>query len=315
MADPAELDTSLPDPSSAAAIALPSAEPLALPADLVATLVLVRHGESTFVAEGRFQGRQDPPLSDLGIRQAALVAKRLAHRNERTPLPIPEGPPVTIWHSPLRRAAETARSIREEQPGAVTVQGDDRLTEIAQGEWEGELLTEVRSRWPTELAAWRRTPHLSHAPGGESLRQAADRVDAALERVVAALPRLTPTGYVYDPVPGYVPSPTESSAGEPIAIRKEGSHVERAMPSSGGAEPWAVVVAHDGIFRLTLMSVLGIGIDRFWSLPFVLTGITVVTLHEGVAALRAHNLSDHLEPLAIEERAAQESRGERRGAL
>jgi hypothetical protein len=63
------------------------------------------------------------------------------------------------------------------------------------------------------------------------------------------------------------------------------------------------------------MSLLGISIDRFWAMPFVLTGITVVTLHEGVAALRAHNLSDHLEPLAIEERAAQESRGERRGAL
>jgi probable phosphoglycerate mutase len=286
-----------------------------LPPDLVATLVLVRHGESTFVAEGRFQGRQDAPLSELGIRQANLVAKRLAHRNERTPLPIPEGPPDVIWHSPLRRAAETARLIREEQPGSAKLMAEERLTEIAQGEWEGELLTDVRTRWASELAAWRKTPAQNHAPGGESLLEAGDRVDTGLKRIVASLPRLTPTGYIYDPVPGYVPSPSESGLGEPIAVRMEGTQTSGRMPGKGGVEPWAVVVAHDGVFRLTLMRLLGISIERFWSLPFVLTGITVVTLHEGVAALRAHNLSDHLEPLAVEERAAQESRGERRGAL
>ena len=292
-----------------------AATPLSLPQDLVATLVLVRHGESTFVAEGRLQGRQNPPLSGLGNRQAELVAQRLAHRDAHTPLPIPEGPPLRIWHSPLQRAADTARHINEAQPHEVEAEAVEEFTEIAQGEWEGQLLPDVRSRWPNELAAWRATPHMAHAPGGESLDEAAERVRRGLLRVIAALPRLTPTGYVYDPVPGYVPAPSESSLGEPIAIRVEGTDVERSIPALAGAEPWAVVVAHDGIFRLTLASLLGISIERFWSLPFVLTGITVVTLHEGVAALRAHNLSDHLEPLAMEERAAQESRGERRGAL
>jgi probable phosphoglycerate mutase len=291
------------------------AAPLPLPPDLVATLVLVRHGESTFVAEGRFQGSQDPPLSELGNRQAELVAQRLAHRDAHSPLPIPAGAPSRIWHSPLRRAAETARHVGEAQPHRVESEAVEQFTEIAQGDWEGQLLPDVRSRWPKELAAWRRTPARAHAPGGESLPEAAERVRSGLERVVAALPRLTPTGYVYDPVPGYVAAPSASAAGEPIAIRIEGTNVERAIPAASGAEPWAVIVAHDGIFRLVLAGLLGISIERFWSLPFVLTGITVVTLHEGVAALRAHNLSDHLEPLAIEERAAQESRGERRGAL
>ena len=67
-----------------------------LPEQLVATLVLVRHGESTWVAEGRFQGRQDPPLSDLGRQQAQLVANRLAHRDDQTPLPIPVGLPNAV---------------------------------------------------------------------------------------------------------------------------------------------------------------------------------------------------------------------------
>jgi len=45
---------------------------LAIPAELTASLVMVRHGESTYVAEGRFQGRQDAPLSTLGRRQRRL---------------------------------------------------------------------------------------------------------------------------------------------------------------------------------------------------------------------------------------------------
>jgi broad specificity phosphatase PhoE len=225
------------------------------------------------------------------------------------------GQPTRIWHSPLRRAAETARHIGDAQPYDMEFEPVEQFTEIAQGEWEGQLLADVRARWPQELAAWRRTPARSYAPGGESLPQAAARVRSGLEHVVHSLPRLTPVGYVYDPVPGYINPPSDASVGEPIAIRVEGAHVERAIPAEAGAEPWAIIVAHDGVFRLVLATLLGISIERFWSLPFVLTGITVVTLHEGVAALRAHNLSDHMEPLAIEERAAQESRGERRGAL
>lgn len=266
---------------------------LALPRDVVATLVLVRHGESTWVAEGRFQGRQDPPLSELGARQASLVADRLARRDERTPLPIPAGAPTRIWHSPLRRAAETARIIGEQQPSAAPLTATDRLTEIAQGEWEGVLLGDVQARWPAQLEAWRMTPTRAHAPGGEPLIEAAERVRTGLAEIVAKLPPLTAPAGPYDPVPGYARLP-----------------VDGALP-----EPWALLVAHDGIFRLTLINLLGLPLERFWSFPFNLAAISVVTLHSGVAALRAHNLSDHLAPLAEEDRAAQEARGDRRGAL
>lgn len=275
-----------------------SADPVAiarpdLPQGLVATLVLVRHGESTWVAEGRFQGRQDPPLSELGARQAALVADRLARRDDRTPLPIPISAPAQIWHSPLQRAAETARIIARHQPSAIPLHPSDRLTEIAQGEWEGVLLPDVQARWPDQLAAWRQTPTRAHAPGGESLVDAAERVRNGLRDITAALPVMTsPTAF--DPVPGYAATPAAPNA--PI-------------------EPWALIVAHDGIFRLTLITLLGLPLERFWHFPFNLAAITVVTIHHGVAALRAHNLSDHLAPLAEESRAAQESRGERRGAL
>src|SRR3954453_20606592 len=165
-----------------------AARPLVIPSAIDATLVLVRHGESTLIAEGRFQGRQDARLSPLGERQAALVGARLAERDAHTPLPIPAGPPAMIWHSPLSRAAQTARAIADAQPSNVPLTLLGELTEIAQGEWEGQPGSVVRERWATELAAWRRTPASSHAPGGESLVEAASRVGRALELMTTSLP-------------------------------------------------------------------------------------------------------------------------------
>jgi broad specificity phosphatase PhoE len=207
---------------------------------------------------------------------------------------------MRIWHSPLSRAAETASIIAHDQPGAVQALADDRLTEIAQGDWEGQHMDVVKTRWANELAAWRSSPTLFNAPGGESLVDAAARVRAVLADIVAGFTEGQPAPapdrptVAYDPVPGYTTVSGKSDA---------------------PPEPWGLIVAHDGIFRLALITLLGVPLERFWSFPFNLASLTVVTLHSSVAALRAHNLSDHLEPLADEARSAQESRGERRGAL
>jgi len=276
-----------------------------LPPTLSATLVLVRHGESTYVAEGRFQGRRDPPLSELGARQAALVAQRLADRVDGVPLPVPAGAPTGIWHSPLRRATSTAQAIATAQPTGVALEATPDLTELAQGEWEGQLMADVRARWPAELREWRRNPDKAHAPGGEALPDAAARVAAGLTVITAVLGaadagvELSPdhaaalASRERDPVPGY-PS---------------------LSPADAVVEPWAILVAHDGIFRLALLTLLAMPLARFWSLPFNLCSITIVGLHDGVATLRAHNLGEHLTPLAVEARAAEEARGDRRGAL
>ena len=277
------------------------------PPGLSATLVLVRHGESTFIAEGRFQGRQDPPLSPLGERQVSLVAARLAAREADVPLPIPAGPARYVWHSPLRRAADTATAIAASQAGPAEVQPRPDLIELGQGEWEGLPHAQVHARWATELARWRMRPTEAQAPGGEPLLEAAARVRRALGEMSTSLAGETNAGaatgtsdtagdaasVARSPVPGY---PTAATAGEP-------------------AEPWAVIVAHDGIFRLLLMTLLGVPYERFWSFPFSLCAISVVGLRDGVAALRAHNLADHLAPLAADARAAAEASGDRRGAL
>jgi probable phosphoglycerate mutase len=257
-----------------------------------ATLALVRHGESTYVAEGRFQGRHDPPLSGLGERQAALVAARLADRDGGTPLPLPTGAPLGIWHSPLRRAVQTAEAIAAAQAAPVPLHAVPGFTEIAQGEWEGQLLPDVKARWSRELEAWRRQPTRSHAPGGESLAEAGRRIRQALAQILETIGGDGPAVLDRDPVPGY-----------------------RSSSSVTSASPWAILVAHDGVFRLALLTLLDVPYQRFWSVPFNLCAVTVVEVHDGVATLRAHNLSEHLSPLADEARAAQEARGERGGAL
>jgi broad specificity phosphatase PhoE len=166
------------------------------------------------------------------------------------------------------------------------------FTEIAQGEWEGELLADVKARWPRELEAWRRQPTQHHAPGGESLAEAGARIRRGLEQVISAIGVDALPVIDRDPVPGYA-----------------------SARAGASASPWAVLVAHDGVFRLALLTLLDVAYERFWSVPFNLCGISVVEIHDGVATLRAHNLTDHLAPLADEARGAQEARGDRRGAL
>ena len=276
--------------------------------DLSATLVFVRHGESTYVAEGRFQGRHDPPLSELGERQARLVAARLADPFAGAPVPLPTGPLAGIWSSPLRRATRTAELIASAQPAPRDVTPCPELIEIAQGEWEGHLLADVRARWPAELAAWRRRPTEAHAPGGEPLHDAARRVQTGLASIDEQLVAATRAK------PGEAPSPDRAGA----AASRDRDPVPgylSSRPADAARDPWAILVAHDGILRLALLSLLGLPLERFWAVPFNLCALTVVGLHDGVATLRAHNLADHLAPLGVEQRAAEEARGERRGAL
>ena len=129
-------------------------------------LLLARHGESTWNAEGRYQGRLDAPLSPRGRAQAEALAARLLREQSSNP---PESRLVAIASSPLPRARDTAQICGEAL--GLDVQVDERLTEISHGEWEGKLRGEVAIRWPEMLAQWRTSPHLVQFPGGEMLEE------------------------------------------------------------------------------------------------------------------------------------------------
>ena len=257
--------------------------PLPVPRGLDATLVLVRHGESTWVAEGRVQGGADPPLSQLGERQAVLVAGRLADPLAAPALPVPGGPPLGCWHSPLRRAAATGEAIAGRWVPALHAHPDERLREIGQGEWEGLTSAEVRSRYKDVRAGWRRDPVHVHAPGGESLRDADARARSfavdLVDLVAAADDRAT-----------YPPAHGSSPRG-----------------------PWTIVVAHEGILRVLVLALLDLPLDAFWRFPLGLCGLSIVQFGNGRPVLRAHNLLEHLAPLGSEAgTAASRDRG---GAL
>ena len=70
---------------------------------------------------------------------------------------------------------------------------------------------------------------------------------------------------------------------------------------NGGEGPdWAIVVAHDGILRLLMLDLLGIGIEHFWSFPLALASVSVLDLSSGLVRLRAHNLDEHIAALSRE---------------
>ena len=152
--------------------------PSIIPEGLDAVLAFVRHGESEWVAQGLFQGQGDSPLTELGRRQALLTARRIARRARRPLLPLPEGAPHSIVHSPLSRATETAELIGRAVNGGrgedavaapVPLHPEPGLLEIGQGQWEGIAGKVVVERWGEVLEGWRRDPLSAWAPGGESL--------------------------------------------------------------------------------------------------------------------------------------------------
>jgi len=243
-----------------------------VPEGLDATLVLVRHGESTFIVEGRFQGQAETPLSEMGLRQADLVAARLATPHSMPALPVPGGPPLEMIHSPLLRTTQTADAISRAMHAVgwtPPVRADRGFAEIHQDVWQGLLHTEVSERYGAELAAWRRTPLEGFAPGGESLPDVQARVRESLAAVVARLAAGRPAGTLDRPqVPGYGDAPA--------------------------THPWSIVVGHDGIFKVALLTLFDLPLDRFWMWSMDLCGITIVEIRAGRPTLRAHNLTAHL---------------------
>jgi broad specificity phosphatase PhoE len=108
------------------------------------SLLLVRHGQSVWNADGRWQGQADPPLSDLGREQAFRAAGAV-------------GTVDLIVASDLERAHHTALIISEAVGvGPVVLEPD--LRERDAGEWSGLTRAEIEASWPGYLDARRRPP-------------------------------------------------------------------------------------------------------------------------------------------------------------
>lgn len=135
-------------------------------------LVFVRHGETAWNAERRFQGQSNVPLSPRGLAQAAALERALSN------VPFSHA-----FSSDLMRALETARAIAAGRDLPIVT--DIRLREFDFGEWEGLTWPEITARWP-DLG--RRLPtqsRLYEPVGGERFEYVVARVRAFLDDVRA----------------------------------------------------------------------------------------------------------------------------------
>lgn len=134
-------------------------------------LLLVRHGQSTWNDAHRIQGQLDPPLSELGLDQAALTAERLAAANL-----------AGFYCSDLVRTRQTAAPLAERLGVEPTY--DPGLREVALGEWEGLTGHQIAQRWPDVWDLWQEHPSWDLVPGGEGQAAFEGRVAAALAAIL-----------------------------------------------------------------------------------------------------------------------------------
>jgi broad specificity phosphatase PhoE len=144
-------------------------------ADEIITLVLWRHGQTTFNAERRFQGQTDAPLNERGREQAARAARMLAALR-----------PDAIFSSDLSRATETAAALA--RLTGLSVKLDPDLRERGGGAWEGMSEEQLRAEYADSYSTWTSAPPGWAPPGGESGAEVADRASAALARIADSLP-------------------------------------------------------------------------------------------------------------------------------
>lgn len=119
-------------------------------------IFIARHGETTWNAIGRYQGRQESELSLLGVAQARALSNAMASYTL-----------TRIISSPLKRCVDTARPVAAEFK--LDVQTDPLLLEIAHGRWEGRLRDDLAREDPERYHRWRNQPEIVDFEEGESV--------------------------------------------------------------------------------------------------------------------------------------------------
>jgi len=132
----------------------------------------VRHGQTSWNQEGKYQGHSDISLNERGIKQGNLVAKRLA--NEKI---------SAIYSSDLLRAQQTAEAIAEYHGLSVITKPEFR--EINFGIWEGLTYQEIMEDWSEILTAMYSKPGEIGPPQGESFQVVKQRVTRSLQECIA----------------------------------------------------------------------------------------------------------------------------------
>ena len=135
-------------------------------------LFLIRHGQTRWNVEGRYQGDRDIELNATGIKQAGLAAKYLSRVDFSN-----------IYCSPLARTLETARIIKGRRKLEIIVK--EELMEVSFGKWEGMKFAEINSTYHSDYQKWLNDPYNNSPTGGENFTELTKRTTAVITGIVA----------------------------------------------------------------------------------------------------------------------------------
>ncbi len=140
-----------------------------------ARLILVRHGETNWNKEGRFQGQIDIPLNENGKEQAMAASNFLRKVSFNK-----------AFSSSMSRPFETAKIILNNHPN-LRIECLRGLVEIGHGQWEGKLETEIRETWGKLLDKWKTSPETVQMPNGENIQEVWTRATNCWEQISETL--------------------------------------------------------------------------------------------------------------------------------
>jgi broad specificity phosphatase PhoE len=137
------------------------------------TLIIVRHGQTSWNKDERFRGQTDVPLDETGLWQAEAVGRYIAAQYR----------PVAVFSSPLKRAAQTAEAIAR----ALGLEAENHhgLLDLNFGDLAGLTIPDAQAKYPAVCRAWFSAPQSTRFPNGESLADVRTRAMAFVGEVVA----------------------------------------------------------------------------------------------------------------------------------
>jgi broad specificity phosphatase PhoE len=137
---------------------------------------LIRHGQTDWNLEGRYQGQSDVPLNEAGRSQAYELARQLKDQTF-----------AALYSSDLKRASETAEIIATAI--GISYSLDVRFREINQGEWEGQQVEVIKARYAGLWNMRTVDPASVRPPGGETVGEVANRAAMAMDDLARLHPR------------------------------------------------------------------------------------------------------------------------------
>ncbi|HSM24624.1 MAG TPA: histidine phosphatase family protein [Anaerolineaceae bacterium] len=138
---------------------------------LSTTIYFIRHGETDWNLQQRYQGQKDIPLNTTGTNQAQKIASSLVGKKFSA-----------LYSSDLSRAVQTAQEIEKIVNLPITT--NPSLREINQGEWEGQYIKDVLTAQGDVVRSIYMNPYTSRKPGGESIGEVAERMYTFLDQLV-----------------------------------------------------------------------------------------------------------------------------------